>query len=332
MYNFVNLFGGLAFFLFGMNIMSGELEALSGSKAVKLLEKISENTLKGVVFGFILTVLIQSSSAITVMLIGLVNSGRIKYKNTVGIIAGANIGTTFTSWLLCIIESSELNNSKSIGMDFTVSVIAVTGLFFLFILKKPIHKSTGKVLLGFSVLMTGLRFMSESVLPYADSRGFESITAKISNPFIGLAVGIVSSAILQSSSASVGMLQSASLAGHINYKAALSIIIGQNIGTCSTGLIASYKSDKNSVKVSVIHVLFNVIGGIVCFSLIFIANVLGHSSFLDMPVNSFGIAVGHTLFNFISALVVLPLKDVIVYFSDIIVKDEDKVKKINFNS
>ena len=296
----LTMIGGLAMFLYGMNAMGDGLAKLSGGKLEQILEKLTSKRIMAVLLGVIVTAIIQSSSATTVMVVGFVNSGIMQLSQAVGIIMGANIGTTVTSWLLSLtgIQGSSLFIQLLKPSSFS-PVLAAVGIILTMTAKdNNKKKDIGNILVGFAILMFGMETMSSAVEPLAENAQFTSILTKFSNPLLGMLAGLVLTAVIQSSSASVGILQALCVTGAVGYKTAIPIIMGQNIGTCVTAIISSIGASKNAKRASMIHLYFNLIGTII-FMVVFygINAVIGGFAFLDTPANAAGIAVVHTLFN-----------------------------------
>lgn len=301
------LFGGLAFFLYGMNVMSGGLEKMVGGKLERVLRSMTSNKFKSLALGAAITIAIQSSSAMTVMLVGLVNSGIMELSQTVGVIMGSNIGTTLTAWILSAtgIQSGNLFMQLLKPESFS-PVVALVGVLLIMASKEGRKRDVGTILVGFSVLMTGMTFMSSSVSPLADMPIFKDILVMFQNPIAGILLGAVVTGVIQSSAASVGILQSLSLTGSITFGMAIPIIMGQNIGTCVTSLISSIGTNKNAKRVTAVHIYFNVLGTIICLSLFYAVNAFVHFEFVDQPISTVGIAVVHSLFNIFTTLILLP--------------------------
>ena len=327
-FSFLMLFGGLAFFLFGMHLMSSGLEKLSGSKLEVVLKKMTSNPFKSLALGAGITIAIQSSSAVTVMLVGLVNSGIMDIGQTIGIIMGSNIGTTLTAWILSLagIESDSIVLNLLKPKNFS-PVIALVGIMLLMMSKKQRRKDVGVIMLGFSVLMYGMELMSSSVAPLADSPAFAGLLTAFRNPLLGIAVGAVFTGIIQSSAASVGILQALALTGSITYGMAIPIIMGQNIGTCVTALISSIGVSRNAKRVAIIHISFNIIGTIVCYTLFFIITSLFSLSFVDLPISAAGIALCHSVFNITTTAILLPFTRALERLSRILVPDTKQEEK-----
>ena len=325
----LSLIGGLAIFLYGMDLLGEGLTGASGGKLEKILEKLTSNPLKAVLLGAGVTAVIQSSSATTVMVVGFVNSGIMKLSQAVGVIMGANIGTTITSWILSLtgIESSNIFISLLNPTSFS-PVLAAVGIVFLMFLKKDSLKNPGKIMIGFALLMYGMDAMSSSVAPLAEVPQFASILTAFSNPLLGMLAGMLFTAIIQSSSASVGILQALCSTGILSYATALPIIMGQNIGTCVTALLSSIGATKNGKRAAIIHLYFNVIGTVTFMIVFYALNAVIHFSFLNLTAQEFGIAVIHTAFNIITTAYLLPLRKVLEKLAYATIKLDDNEKRI----
>ena len=328
----LSLIGGLAIFLYGMDLLGEGLTGASGGKLEKILEKLTSNPLKAVLLGAGVTAVIQSSSATTVMVVGFVNSGIMKLSQAVGVIMGANIGTTITSWILSLtgIESSYIFISLLKPTSFS-PVLAAVGIVFLMFLKKESLKNPGKIMIGFALLMYGMDAMSSSVAPLAEVPQFASILTAFSNPVLGMLAGMLFTAIIQSSSASVGILQALCSTGILSYATALPIIMGQNIGTCVTALLSSIGATKNGKRAAIIHLYFNVIGTVTFMIVFYALNAVIHFSFLNLTAQEFGIAVIHTAFNIITTAYLLPLRKVLEKLAYATIKLDDDEKRIMDN-
>lgn len=328
----LSLIGGLAIFLYGMDLLGEGLTGASGGKLEKILEKLTSNPLKAVLLGAGVTAVIQSSSATTVMVVGFVNSGIMKLSQAVGVIMGANIGTTITSWILSLtgIESSNIFISLLKPTSFS-PVLAAVGIVFLMFLKKDSLKNPGKIMIGFALLMYGMDAMSSSVAPLAEVPQFASILTAFSNPVLGMLAGMLFTAIIQSSSASVGILQALCSTGILSYATALPIIMGQNIGTCVTALLSSIGATKNGKRAAIIHLYFNVIGTVTFMIVFYALNAVIHFSFLNLTAQEFGIAVIHTAFNIITTAYLLPLRKVLEKLAYATIKLDDDEKRIMDN-
>lgn len=325
----LSLIGGLAIFLYGMDLLGEGLTGASGGKLEKILEKLTSSPVKAVLLGAGVTAVIQSSSATTVMVVGFVNSGIMKLSQAVGVIMGANIGTTITSWILSLtgIESSNIFISLLKPTSFS-PVLAAVGIVFLMFLKKDSLKNPGKIMIGFALLMYGMDAMSSSVAPLAEVPQFASILTAFSNPVLGMLAGMLFTAIIQSSSASVGILQALCSTGILSYATALPIIMGQNIGTCVTALLSSIGATKNGKRAAIIHLYFNVIGTVTFMIVFYALNAVIHFSFLNLTAQEFGIAVIHTAFNIITTAYLLPLRKVLEKLAYATIKLDDNEKRI----
>ena len=325
----LSLIGGLAIFLYGMDLLGEGLTGASGGKLEKILEKLTSNPLKAVLLGAGVTAVIQSSSATTVMVVCFVNSGIMKLSQAVGVIMGANIGTTITSWILSLtgIESSNIFISLLKPTSFS-PVLAAVGIVFLMFLKKDSLKNPGKIMIGFALLMYGMDAMSSSVAPLAEVPQFASILTAFSNPVLGMLAGMLFTAVIQSSSASVGILQALCSTGILSYATALPIIMGQNIGTCVTALLSSIGATKNGKRAAIIHLYFNVIGTVTFMIVFYALNAVIHFSFLNLTAQEFGIAVIHTTFNIITTAYLLPLRKVLEKLAYATIKLDDDEKRI----
>ncbi len=330
-FNIITLCGGLAFFLYGMNALSTGLESLSGGKLEVILKKVTSNRFKALFLGMGTTAVIQSSSAVTVMLVGLVNSGIMTISQTVGVIMGSNIGTTMTAWILTTIGIESDNIFVSLLKPESFSpIIALIGIIMIMASKKASRKNLGTIFVGFAILMYGMDLMKNAVGPLADSPEFSSILTAFSNPILGVLVGTVFTAIIQSSSASVGILQALSVTGSISYGMAIPIIMGQNIGTCVSALLSSVGANRNAKRVSVVHISFNIIGTALCMVLFYGLNATIGFNFIDNAVNPVTIALCHTIFNVFTTIVLLPFANVLVKIAEIIIKDKDKKDELVF--
>ena len=297
------LLGGLAFFLYGMNVLSSALEKMVGGKLETVLRAMTSNRWKGLALGAVITIAIQSSSAMTVMLVGLVNSGIMELSQTVGVIMGSNIGTTLTAWILSAagIEGDNIW-LKMLKPESFSPLLALVGILLIMACKGD----AGQVLIGFSILMTGMSFMGQSVSPLADMPVFQDILVMFRNPLMGVLLGAVVTGVIQSSAASVGILQSLSMTGSITFGMAIPIIMGQNIGTCVTSLLSSVGANKNAKRVTAVHIYFNVLGTVICLLGFYALNSVFRFEFTNSPINAVGIAVVHSLFNVITTALLLP--------------------------
>ena len=301
------LLGGLAFFLYGMNVLSSALEKMVGGKLETVLRAMTSNRWKGLALGAVITIAIQSSSAMTVMLVGLVNSGIMELSQTVGVIMGSNIGTTLTAWILSAagIEGDNIW-LKMLKPESFSPLLALVGILLIMACKEGRKRDAGQVLIGFSILMTGMSFMGQSVSPLADMPVFQDILVMFRNPLMGVLLGAVVTGVIQSSAASVGILQSLSMTGSITFGMAIPIIMGQNIGTCVTSLLSSVGANKNAKRVTAVHIYFNVLGTVICLLGFYALNSVFRFEFTNSPINAVGIAVVHSLFNVITTALLLP--------------------------
>lgn len=306
-FSFLTLFGGLAFFLYGMNVMSGSLEKMAGGKLERTLKKMTSNPLKSLLLGAGITIAIQSSSAMTVMLVGLVNSGVMQLGQTVGVIMGSNIGTTLTAWVLSLAGLKSTNVwIRLLKPESFSPVIALVGIILIMASKKQKRKDIGHIMVGFAILMYGMELMSGAVSPLANTSGFDKLLVAFSNPILGVLIGAGFTGIIQSSAASVGILQALSLTGSITYGMALPVIMGQNIGTCVTALLSSIGVSRNAKRVAVVHISFNIIGTVVCLILFYGGNAIFHFPIVNETIGAVGIAFCHTAFNVFTTLILLP--------------------------
>ena len=324
-FNVLSLIGGLALFLYGMNVMGDGLAKTAGGKLEKILEKLTSTPIKGVILGAAVTGVIQSSSATTVMVVGFVNSGIMKLTQAVGIIMGANIGTTVTSWILSLsgIQSDNFWIKMLKPSSFS-PILAVIGIVFLLFTKSEKKHDIGTILLGFAVLMFGMETMSAAVKPLANVPEFTNILTMFSNPILGMLAGAVLTAVIQSSSASVGILQALCATGFVSYGVAIPIIMGQNIGTCVTALISSI----GAKRAAFVHLYFNVIGTTVFMIVFYLVNGFMHFSFLGDATNAAGIAIVHSLFNVGATILLLPFGKVLVKLATLTVRDEKESEDI----
>lgn len=307
-FNALNLIGGLCLFLFGMNLMGQALERRAGSGLRSLLEKMTQNRLMGLLAGLGVTAVIQSSSATTVMVVGFVNSGLMTLRQSIGVIMGANIGTTVTAWILSLsgIEGSSLLVQMFKPSTFT-PILALVGIILYMFCKADKKKDTGMILLGFATLMFGMEAMSSAVSSLRNVPQFREIFLMFSNPILGVLVGAVLTGIIQSSSASVGILQALASTGQVAYGAAIPIIMGQNIGTCVTALLSSIGTNKNARRAALVHLNFNVIGATVGIVLFYVVRAVAAPALLGQAASEWGIAVAHSIFNILCTAVLLPM-------------------------
>ena len=306
-FNALTLVGGLCLFLFGMNVMGQALERRAGGKLRTLLDKMTSRVFVGFLTGLGITAIIQSSSATTVMVVGFVNSGLMTLRQAINVIMGANVGTTVTAWLLSLagIDSGSTWVQLLKPSSFT-PVLALIGIIFYMFCKSDKKKDTGTILLGFATLMFGMETMSGAVSGLKDVPEFTQLFLMFRNPILGVLVGAVLTGIIQSSSASVGILQALSVTGGVSYAAAIPIIMGQNIGTCVTAMLASVGANKNARRAAVVHLMFNIIGTTVWLAVFYGINAVVHFTFLSGPIDQLGIAIVHSIFNVLCAALLFP--------------------------
>ena len=321
-FSLFTLCGGLAFFLYGMTVMSKSLEKMAGGKLERLLKRMTSNPIKSLLLGAGITIAIQSSSAMTVMLVGLVNSGVMEIGQTIGIIMGSNIGTTLTAWLLSLtgIESENFFVNFLKPKNFS-PLLALIGILLIMGSKRQRRRDVGRVMMGFSILMYGMELMSGAVSPLADMPGFTHFMTAFTNPFLGVLVGAAFTGIIQSSAASVGILQALAMTGSVTYGIAIPIIMGQNIGTCVTALLSGMGASKNARRASLIHLYFNLIGTLLFLVVFYTLNSFLHFSFLLTPASAADIAVIHSLFNIGCTIVLFPFSNVLVKLAQLTIPD-----------
>lgn len=324
-FDVLTLLGGLSLFLFGMNLMGNSLEKCAGSSLKVLLSKLTSRKILGFLTGLGVTAVIQSSSATTVMVVGFVNSGLLSLRQAIGVIMGANVGTTVTAWILSLTgldgESFFIRLLESTSFS---PVLALIGVGLTMMAKSERKKDVGMILLGFAVLMFGMDTMSGAVAGLQDVPEFQSIFLMFTNPVLGVLAGAILTAIIQSSSASVGILQALSATGQVTYGAAIPIIMGQNIGTCVTAMISSVGANKNAKRAAVVHLLFNIIGTCVWLSVFYLINAVVHFDFVGNSIDQLGIAVVHTTFNVLCTALLFPFSGLLEKLACRLVRD-DKV-------
>lgn len=308
----LSLIGGLALFLYGMEVLGDGLKKASGGKLEIILEKLTSNKLMAVLLGAGVTAVIQSSSATTVMVVGFVNSGIMKLSQAVGVILGANVGTTITAWFLSLtgVEGSNFFLQLLKPSSFS-PVLAIVGVAILMTSKKEKQRDIATIMIGFAVLMFGMDTMSDAVKPLADIPGFTNLLLMFSNPILGMLVGLILTAIIQSSSASIGILQALCVSGAVSYSTAIPIIMGQNVGTCVTALLSSTGAGKNAKRAALVHLYYNLIITSGFMILFYAVNAVVHFRFLQDPASALGVAVFHTTFNAIAVVVMFPFSSVL---------------------
>lgn len=324
-FSILTMLGGLALFLYGMQVMGDGLAKVSGGKLEKILENLTSSKLKAVLLGLGVTAVIQSSSATTVMVVGFVNSGIMKLTQAVGIIMGANIGTTVTAWILSLagIESSNFFISLLKPSSFA-PILALIGILLLMFTKSSRKKDIGVILVGFAVLMFGMETMSGAVKPLADVPEFTNLLLAFSNPVAGVLAGTILTAIIQSSSASVGILQALCVTGAVPYSAAFPIIMGQNIGTCVTALLSAIGANKNAKRAAMIHLYFNMLGTVIFLGVFYLLNSVVHFPFMEAMATPAAIAVTHSIFNVTATLIWLPFSNVLVKLACLTIRDSEQ--------
>lgn len=320
-FDFLRMIGAIALFLYGMEVMSTGLLVLSGGKIQRILEKTTSKKPAAVLVGAVVTAIIQSSSATTVMIVSLVNSGIMSLHQATGVIYGANVGTTVTSWLLSLVGIESDNFFVSLLKPSSFSpVIAMAGVLLILLSKNRKKKEIGAIFAGFAVLMFGMNEMTEAVSKLADADSFKNIFIEFSNPVLAMTAGFVVTALIQSSSVSVGMLQALSITGSVSYAVAIPVIMGQNIGTCITAIISGIGAGKDAKRVAIIHLYFNLIGTILFMVVFYAANMFIQFEFMDSDAGITGIAFIHTLFNIGSAIVLYPFIGVLEKMAVLTVK------------
>lgn len=327
-FNVLSMIGGLALFLYGMHVMGEGLAKASGGRMEAALEKMTGSPIKGVLLGAGVTAVIQSSSATTVMVVGFVNSGIMKLTQAVGVIMGANIGTTITAWILSLsgIESSNVFVSMLKPSSFS-PVLAIIGVVFVMFSKKEKKQQIGMILVGFAVLMFGMETMTDAVAPLKDVPEFTSLLLKFQNPLLGMLAGLILTAVIQSSSASVGILQSLCATGAVTFGAAFPIIMGQNIGTCVTAIISAIGASKNAKRTAAVHLYFNLIGTAIFMVVFYLLHAIVHFDFINDTIGVAGIAVVHSTFNIVTTLILLPFNKVLVKLAEATIR-EDEVEQM----
>ena len=321
------LLSGLALFLYGMDVMGDSLKKSAGSSLKTFLGKMTTNPVKGFILGLCVTLVIQSSSATTVMVVGFVNSGTMTLIQSVGVIMGANVGTAITAWLTALNSLGGDSGAEAVELlsilkpDSWVPIVAVIGICLIMFVKRGKKKDVGVILLGFVVLMTGMTMMSDAVSPLKGDPEFAKILMMFENPILGIMAGLVLTAIVQSSSASVGILQALTVTGAISYGAAIPIVMGQNIGTCVTAMLSSLGANKNGKRAAVVHLSFNIIGVVLVSVIFYTLNAIINFAFVNIAIDAWGIALVHTLFKLICVALISPFYKQLAELSTLIIKD-----------
>ncbi len=319
----ISLLGGLALFLYGMRLMGEGLEKLASHRLENILASLTGKLFHGVLLGAAVTAIIQSSSATTVMVVGFVNSGIMTLKQAVGVIMGANIGTTMTSWIFSMagIESDTFW-VKMLKPTSFAPIVAMIGIILFMTAKENIKKvHIGNICLGFGILMYGMENMSKSMAPLAESEAFAGVLTAVSNPIFGIIVGMLFTAIIQSSSASVGILQALCLSGTVSFASVIPIVLGQNIGTCATALLSSVGASKNGKRASMIHLYFNLIGTVVFVGVFYTVNLFFDFRFLHLAATPVAVAIIHSIFNIGCTVLLYPFANQVVSLAEKTVKD-----------
>ncbi len=328
-FNILNLIGGLSLFLFGMTLMGQALERRAGNRLKSLLEKLTTNKFMGFLTGLGVTAVIQSSSATTVMVVSFVNSGLMTLRQAINVIMGANVGTTVTAWILSLSGISSKNIFVSLlkPISFT-PILALIGIILFMFVKDSKKNDTGMVLLGFATLMYGMENMSGAVSGLRDLPEFQKLFLMFTNPVLGVLAGAILTAIIQSSSASVGILQALASTGAVTYGAAIPIIMGQNIGTCATAIISSVGASKNARRTALVHLCFNVIGTAVWLSVFCIIKVVVAPDILGESAGLMGIAVCHSFFNILCTVLLLPVSELLEKIATKLIPENEVVEII----
>ncbi len=331
LFDVLQLVCGLALFLYGMEVMGESLKKSAGNRLKLILGNMTSNTFKGFLLGLGVTAIIQSSSATTVMVVGFVNSGTMTLRQAIGVIMGANVGTAVTSWLtgLSGVGGGEFSAVEWLKPDSWMPFLALIGICFIMFSKRGKRKDIGAILLGFVVLMVGMNMMSGSVAGLKESESFRSILTMFDNPILGVMAGLILTAIVQSSSASVGILQSLTATGAITYGAAIPIIMGQNIGTCVTALISSVGANKNGKRAALAHLYFNIIGAVFWLSVFYALDAVLHFEFLNDTIGMWGVAGVHTIFKLLSVALIAPFTKGLEKLATISVRDKDRDEHVN---
>lgn len=334
-FSIFTLCGGLAFFLYGMGVMSSGLEKVAGGKLEKMLRQMTSNPYKSLALGAGITIAIQSSSALTVMLVGLVNSGIMELGQTIGVIMGAHVGTTLTAWILSLsgIDASANIFLRLLKPESFSPLFALVGVCMMMMARSNKRKSLGSILVGFSILMVGMIMMAQSMTPLADKPEFQKFLVAFTNPLLGVAVGTIFTGIIQSSAAAVGILQALSLTGSISIGMAVPTIMGMNIGTCATALISSIGVNTNAKRVAVAHISISIIGVILCLPLFYIGdfileNYILHTKFINQIINPVGIALAHTIFNVVTMTLLFPFTKQIEKLAVKLVKPKEDEEEV----
>ena len=332
-FSFITLFGGLAFFLYGMHLLSESLKKTAGGRLEKLLNKATDNKFKGLAVGAVITIAIQSSSAMTVMLVGFVNSGIMELPQTVGVIFGSDIGTTLTAWILSLagIDSGDNVFLKLLKPSCFSLIFALIGAALLTVSKKQHRKDIGSMCLGFAILMQGMTMMSASMEPLKEMDSFVSIMTAFKNPILGVLAGAVVTGVIQSSAAAIGILQSISMTGQLTYGMAIPLVMGANIGTCMTAILSSIGVNRDAKRVTAIHVVIKIIGVVFWLIVFYVVNALFDFDFMNSSVNIVGVAAIHSVFNIATTILLFPFSKLLVKIAHIIVKETDEEQEFKLD-
>ncbi len=327
---FAMLVGGLAFFLYGMSTMSSGLEQMAGGGLERTMKKVTSNDLFGFFLGAGITVAIQSSSAMTVMLVGLVNSGIVEFGNTFGMIMGSNVGTTLTAWILSLTGIGDGNFFITLLQPMTFApILAFVGIVLRMVSKSDKKRDLGIIFIGFAVLMYGMELMSDSMVAVRTLPGFDKFLASLTSPIIALLVSTVFTGIIQSSAATIGVVQALALSGCITWQMAIPLVLGANIGTCMTALISSIGTNKNAKRVVVMHFFVNVFGSLICMIVLYVVKACG-VTFLSTYANMVDIAIIHTMFNIVATVIFFPIKKLIIKFCTFVIPNTDEKRHTAF--
>jgi len=325
--NTISLLGGLGFFLFGMTLLGDGLKKVAGSKLEIILGKLTSTTFRGVLLGTLVTAIIQSSSATTVMVVGFVNSGIMKLANAIGIIMGANIGTTATGWILVL---AGVEGSGGFSSATMFALISFIGIILFFFCKKPVYKNVGMIMLAFSVLMSGMQTMSGAMAPLKQSPAFLNFISAVSNPFVSIAVGIVVTAIIQSCSASIGILQALSVTGVISYEVAIPMVLGMCIGACAPVLLSAIGANVNGKRAAFVYLYFNIAGSILLMIPFYIVHAIVGLDFMSATATSMGIAVVNTVYKVAATVVLSPFAPLLEKAAVTTIKDKRREDDVQY--
>ncbi|MGN1148092.1 MAG: Na/Pi cotransporter family protein [Lachnospiraceae bacterium] len=329
-FSVLTMIGGLALFLYGMHLMGDGLSKASGGRLESILEKLTSTPVKAVLVGAGVTAIIQSSSATTVMVVGFVNSGIMKLEQAVNVIIGANVGTTITAWLLSLsgIESSSFFIQLLKPSSFS-PILAIIGVSLISFSKKDKQKDIGTIMAGFAILMIGMDTMSNAVKPLADVPEFTKILTMFSNPILGMLAGLILTAVIQSSSASVGILQALCKTGSVSYATAIPVIMGQNIGTCITAMISSVGASKDAKRAALLHLYYNILKTSLFMAVFYSINAFVHFPFMEQSISALGVAVVHSAFNIAACIILLPFSKLLVKLVYLTVPDRAKAEELS---